>query len=269
MSSIMDRLREVEGRAASGDYHSVRDRDASLSRMTDRGERTRGTGLKAGHYRAMAGIVTICFGLFAWVTWKGDSSRGRANEKRGMTSGVSAGDRRSELTPAQRTSSSWRDTTTRREENDSSSREGSVPSPREKEGASGNEASILSEKLAVPRGGNVLSAKETASDAVPASDDASGDVEASLPMGDVSNSSRSESRTDGGSPTTEEDQRIKEVLLGLKVTGVYRDARGYQAVIDGHEFREGEKLGEVEIAEITPKGVAFAFKGKRYRLGLR
>jgi hypothetical protein len=66
--------------------------------------------------------------------------------------------------------------------------------------------------------------------------------------------------------TPEEDARTKSFLLNLKVSGVYKDANGYVALVDGRGFKKGDKLGQAEIAEISSGRITFAFKGKRYNL---
>jgi hypothetical protein len=69
--------------------------------------------------------------------------------------------------------------------------------------------------------------------------------------------------------TPQEDQKTKSFLLGLKVSGVYKDARGYVALIDGRECQKGDTFGQIEIVQITSQRVTFACSGKRYHLPIR
>ncbi len=69
--------------------------------------------------------------------------------------------------------------------------------------------------------------------------------------------------------TREEDEANKNILRSLKVSGVYRDAGGHLAFIDGREFKPGQKLGQLEIAAISSEQITFVFKAKRYNLRIR
>jgi hypothetical protein len=69
--------------------------------------------------------------------------------------------------------------------------------------------------------------------------------------------------------TPEEDEKTKKFLLSLKVSGVYGDADGYVALINGRELQEGSMLGRIEITEIASERITFGFKGKRYHLPIR
>lgn len=69
--------------------------------------------------------------------------------------------------------------------------------------------------------------------------------------------------------TPQEDQKTKSFLLGLKVSGVYKDAGGYVALIDGRECQKGDAFGQIEIVQITSQRVTFAYSGKRYHLPIR
>jgi len=70
-------------------------------------------------------------------------------------------------------------------------------------------------------------------------------------------------------PPVADDAPTKAFLRTLTVTGIYQDAGGYIAFINGRAFQEGDKIEQVEIAEITSGRIAFAHKGKRYILHLR
>jgi hypothetical protein len=69
--------------------------------------------------------------------------------------------------------------------------------------------------------------------------------------------------------TPQEDQRTKTFLLNLKVAGVYRDADGCVALINGRAFQKGDRIGQVDILEIASERVTFGYKGKRYLLPIR
>jgi len=69
--------------------------------------------------------------------------------------------------------------------------------------------------------------------------------------------------------TPEEDQRTKSFLLSMKLNGVYKDADGYIALINGHGFREGDRVGQTEIERITSERITFGYKGKKYHLPIR
>lgn len=69
--------------------------------------------------------------------------------------------------------------------------------------------------------------------------------------------------------TPEEDERTKTFLLNLKVSGVYRDANGYVALINGRQFQKGDKIEQVEVMAIASGRITFAYRGKRYHLPLR
>jgi hypothetical protein len=67
----------------------------------------------------------------------------------------------------------------------------------------------------------------------------------------------------------QDDAHVKAFLRSLTVTGVYQDATGYIAFINGRALAEGDEIGQVKIEEITSGRVTFAHQGKRYILRLR
>jgi len=69
--------------------------------------------------------------------------------------------------------------------------------------------------------------------------------------------------------TTEEDERTKTFLLNLKVSGVYTDANGYVALINGRQFQKGDKIEQIKVMTIASGRITFAYKGKRYHLPIR
>ena len=65
-----------------------------------------------------------------------------------------------------------------------------------------------------------------------------------------------------------DDAPVKAFLRSLKITGVYQDAGGYIAFINGRALKEGDDLERVQIAEIRSERITFAHHGKRYVLPL-
>ncbi|MDP2897911.1 MAG: hypothetical protein Q8Q12_15360 [bacterium] len=72
-----------------------------------------------------------------------------------------------------------------------------------------------------------------------------------------------------GAAAVADDAPTKAFLRTLTITGIYQDASGYIAFINGRAMQEGDKIEQVEIAEITSGRITFAHKGKRYVLPLR
>jgi hypothetical protein len=77
-----------------------------------------------------------------------------------------------------------------------------------------------------------------------------------------------ESPPAGGAPVAD-DAPTKAFLRTLTVTGIYQDASGYIAFINGRALQKGDRIEQVEIAEITSGRITFAHEGKRYILHLR
>lgn len=75
--------------------------------------------------------------------------------------------------------------------------------------------------------------------------------------------------TTGQILSPQEDERTKTFLLDLKVSGVYKSANGYMALINGREFQKGGKIQRIEIVQIGSSRITFAYKGKRYHLPIR
>lgn len=65
------------------------------------------------------------------------------------------------------------------------------------------------------------------------------------------------------------DAPVKAFLRSLSVTGVYQDAAGTIAFINGRSLKEGDELEQVQIVEIRSGRITFAYQGKRYVLPLQ
>lgn len=64
------------------------------------------------------------------------------------------------------------------------------------------------------------------------------------------------------------DASVKAFLRNLSITGVYQDAAGAIAFINGRSLKEGDELEQVQIVEIRSGRITFAHQGKRYVLPL-
>jgi len=255
VSSILDRLREVEGTTFPKEAGSGARRDvAQASRLhlhqpfvvsegapfttkstkhtkPQRGQKRnsapngRPSGRSRGItvlYRLFAGVLVLLVVLMVWRPWSSQPLAGR--EGRG-------------LTPAP-----------------------SPPTPTRRSGDQGS-GGIVHESP--PAAG----AKELSPPPI-ARADAQPQVEGPV-AGDQGSGGTVPEAPPAVAPPVADDAPTKAFLRTLTVTGIYQDAGGYIAFINGRAFQEGDKIEQVEIAEITSGRIAFAHKGKRYILHLR
>lgn len=223
MSSILDRLREVEGTTSPREVGADKRLSPGRSPMPpDRGARDWGSRVRVWLCRLFPGVLALLVVLMVWRPWSSQPLAGR--EGRG-------------LTPAP-----------------------SPPTPTRRSGDQGSGRIVHESPPAA--GAKELSAPPIArADAQPqvegpgAGDQGSGGTVPEAPP--------------AVAPPVADDAPTKAFLRTLTVTGIYQDAGGYIAFINGRAFQEGDKIEQVEIAEITFGRIAFAHKGKRYILHLR
>jgi hypothetical protein len=65
--------------------------------------------------------------------------------------------------------------------------------------------------------------------------------------------------------TSEEDEQNKQVVQKLNVLGIVRDDKGVTAIISGKEVREGDKIRQFTVDEITKDYVVLSYKRTYYR----
>lgn len=228
MSSIMDRLREVEGASLPHRTQGVRGQRTQSDPVARGRAGTRGgkAGPKAAAFCVVAGVLGVLAVFVIWRAWKAPP---RGAEGKTLTQSRALG---TVISPASR---------------------GSPASGRDSTDAEGVLA-VAGGKNAPPGRGEkppLGKGQRSPSSHAPPAWEKKG---ASAPLGVV---------------TVEEDERTKRILRDLKVTGVYRDANGYLAFINGRELQKGDKIGPIEIAEIASERITFTVKRKRYILRLR
>lgn len=223
MSSILDRLREVEGTTSPREVGADKRLSPGRSPMPpDRGARDWGSRVRVWLCRLFPGVLALLVVLMVWKPWSSQPLAGR--EGRG-------------LTPAP-----------------------SPPTPTRRSGDQGS-GGIVHESP--PAAG----AKELSLPPI-ARADAQPQVEGPG-AGDQGSGGTVPEAPPAVAPPVADDAPTKAFLRTLTVTGIYQDAGGYIAFINGRAFQEGDKIEQVEIAEITSGRIAFAHKGKRYILHLR
>ncbi len=262
MSSILNRLRELEGATNSEPSRTARRRETPQRPCP--GGREEGSpkgALKTTVFRVLAGILFVCILLLVLRAWKGESPAGpfasakvtgRAAAREGKTLARDAN--RMEATHEKPVESPTPAVVS----------EGEIPS-----GSFGSESGDFISPGAAP----LAMATSSPVDATGPRKTPLLDSEAASPRelpAEVAAAPPSSSAKAGENlPTPEEDDKTKRILRGLKVTGVYQDAKGYLAFIDGRELQKGDKIGHVEIAEIASERITFTYKGKRYIMRLR
>ncbi len=65
--------------------------------------------------------------------------------------------------------------------------------------------------------------------------------------------------------TPEENLAKKKILQELKLNGVYKAERGYIALINGSEIKQGDIFEQMHVKEITFQHIVFEYKDKRYK----
>ena len=300
----MDRLREVEGATSSGRAHATSKQSARHPAPAHQPEEKRSeSGRRTARYFILAGAVAASAILIVWGPWKTESPKRLPGRQAGLTTEspevapwpgrletrlASAPSEEEALTASQDVQDMPGNASLRDLLHDPVilSKDDHVgpkpPSPFAEAGSLAQSG----ESTAIPRElppKQKPSPEMTATDAVlpevpaPTEDLASGatatSTSAQLPQEEATSPSPPQAPlaelAHGPTLTAEEDQRVKSILLSLKVTGVYRDASGYLAFIEGRKLQKGDKIGDIEIAQIASQRITFAFKGKRYNLRLR
>jgi len=259
VSRIMDRLREVEGAQTPG--LRTETRSAAADSPESSPEKARPQAPRAAVARYLLPAVAVFVGVFVvWKMWKGEESGSTGNPasrpgKQAGSSGriVAMTESQSQGTPATPSATVSaanvpEDFPGDREKvpttPESSPAEQAVVSP---------QASVASLTEMPGRGG---SPREGDSAAPPISSPPQEAPAVKPPVGAVAPETLS----------PEEDASTKSYLRGLKVSGVYKDANGFVALIDGRARQKGDRLGQVEVSEISSQRIVFVFKGKRYNM---
>lgn len=289
MSSIMDRLRNVEGAGFSGrvrqgkgsgrqsgqcerrtpDLQGPLNRSPSTPEMT--GERPAASPCRwhlATAFRVAAGLLVIAAAFVVWKMWTGKTQSRSANGRQlaALRADVRGAGEEANQAPPQKpglrvfhtvqtpASPDQPDITPPAGPEKPDVRLSSVA---DTPGFGGEKAPDNARGEALPESaGQTSSPKERP--AAPGQDSQEDTVTASLaeaPAREIL--------------TPQEDKTTKALLLSLKVSGVYKDADGYVALINGREFQEGDRIGRIEIMRIASERMTFAYKGKRYHLPLR
>lgn len=223
MSSILDRLREVEGTTSPREVGADKCLSPGRSPMPpDRGARAWGSGVRVWLCRLFPAVLVLLVVLMVWRPWSSQPLAGR--EGRGLTPG---------------------------------------PSPLTSSRASRDQGSGGIVHESPPAAG----AKELSPPLI-ARADAQPQVEEPVAEDQGSGGTVRESPP-AVAPSVVDDAPTKAFLRTLTVTGIYQDASGYIAFINGRAMQEGDKIEQVEIAEITSERITFAHEGKRYILRLR
>jgi hypothetical protein len=246
VSSILNRLREVEGAASPHHTRAVGGQQAPSGALTeDRKENGWKTGRKAAACRVLAGVLVASAVFLVWRAWKGEAPVGKTLTQSGKR--MAAAPQKEPLRAPVRATANEEQRPVA-----SPASEGSGANSSEDvfaaTGPKNAEVTVPSEKPALGSG-QALSGGQ-------------------LPEKGAVVPSPTAPQT-GNTLTAEEDERTKGILRKLKVTGVFRDASGYLAFINGRELQQGDKIEHIEIAEIASERITFAFRGKRYILRLR
>ncbi|NQT82100.1 hypothetical protein HQ563_03700 [bacterium] len=296
MSSIMNRLRDVEGVSSPRRSPEVggreipfsvtrNDRDAPLN--VSESDNRRGTFPTALRFRrAVAGLLVIFAVFIIWRTWSGhvadrSASGKRVAAQRIETDGLAearlaasaseqqhlAEEQTGTVLPATPLESianvepekkeRMTDLSATNAVSKGAATDDSLPLGTALRASPGSQETVLSLEVAESRSADVSSAREKA---LP---------EAKSPATSQPSSAEAVIPQVREVLTPEEDERTKSFLLKLKISGVYKDADGYVALINGGEFQKGQKLGQTDIVQITSERVTFAYKGKRYHLPIR
>jgi hypothetical protein len=226
MSSILDRLREVEGTTTPREPDAGKCPSPGRSPLTaGRGHRGWGSGVRVWLCRFVLGVLVLLIVLLVWRPW---SSQPLARREGGGESRTV--DRRAK---------------------------GQAPM--------GKPFSVASNPQVAPPNGNAgfrvwgIGLRCPAQTPYPKPQAANQKATLSEPVPESSLSV---------APPVADDAPTKAFLRTLTVTGIYQDASGYIAFINGRAMQEGDKIEQVEIAEITSGRITFAHKGKRYVLPL-
>jgi hypothetical protein len=248
VSSILNRLREVEGSTFSGPTRAGRGQGAQPAvsmRATEQSGRK--ATRKAAAFRTVGGILAAFAVFLLWRAWKGESPEGRTVPQNGRPAAVAT-------------------------------QQGSLEAPPGTEASKGRNSPT---GPASSGGSANVSRQDVLAAADPSARETMPPIEKPIPPWRDGQSIPVEHSSEEGAAappptgqfadtlTAEEDTRTKDVLRDLKVTAVYRDAGGYLAFINGREVHEGGQVGHVEVAEIASERIVFTYKGKRYVLRLR
>lgn len=263
MSSLMDRLKDVEEKGSSGRGGPERTSHTPL-RIADRGSRTDGPELsnrnselrnaKSGVWRALACLLVIFAAFLIWRTWlreePGGQTKPAAGDQSAETSKRAAG-RFAEGRPARTRAAAG------------PFEKGASATPGAKEAgarATTGKPSRVRNLIRRFLGSEKTTAPPRIADWRVRTDDSE------IPSPKSEMPFRAPARE---ILTPQEDARTKDFLLNLKVSGVCKDANGYAVLINGRQYRKGAKIEQIEIAEIASNRITFAYKGKRYHLPIR
>ena len=290
MSGILDRLRRVEGLSSSGHAGARRGADALSPAPT--GEEARSSeasppesGVRTLRptllvLRVAVGLVLIFTVFILWRTWKGPVADRSASAR-----GVAPARLPTGSVVADRPVDDTQPAPSREPHSVAPEKAGAVGPGTPFESVARVEPQEEQPTIAPPESPPVVEVPQASA----ASPQTAGLTEATgPPSGEVPSPgapSAPDAASEAASPpppeeamasppvreilTPEEDEKTKSFLLKLRISGVYKDADGYVALINGRQCEKGHTFGKIELVQITSERVTFAYQGKRYHLPIR
>lgn len=259
MSSILNRLKEVEG--ATFQREAVTDRPPSPepypSCQTSPTDPTPRARLKSAPsdatqwlYRLLPGVLALLVLLVVWRPW-GSQSPGGKHRSQGSRPTLAASRKESPLADVNAS-----------ELKESHETRVVAAKPR------GTEPIVeAASSLSNPQGSTAATVSDGSARSNGSDKPGVGPAEIRNQESESSTEPPAESRP--AAAVAPNDAPVKAFLRSLSVTGVYQDAAGYIAFINGRALQEGDELGQVQIVEIRSGRITFAREGKRYVLPLR